>query len=130
MDDGTHTEVGLGELDKAMKKKRERKGEGRGKDSEDTEMKDRSDNSDSYREMYEDLSGYEDEGEALVAASPAANKKQAAPRSAAKPVGKRSRPAKTPPPSGKYHQNIFIVYLVEFSGVRAYYCVSSWRPLF
>jgi len=34
-------------------------------------MKDGSDNSDSYQEMYEDLSGYEDEDEALVAASPA-----------------------------------------------------------
>jgi len=32
--------------------------------------------------------------------------------------------------SGKYHQNIFIVYLVEFSGFRAYYCVSTWCPSF
>jgi len=33
-------------------------------------MKDGSDISDSYRDMYEDLSGYEDEDEALVAALP------------------------------------------------------------
>ena len=89
VNDGIQTEVALDELEKAMeKKKRERKGKGRAKDSEDTVMKDRSDNSDSYREMYEDLSGY-DEEDALVA-SPLANKKQAAHRSAAKPAGKRS----------------------------------------
>jgi len=43
----------------------------RAKDSEDTVMKDGSNNSDSYRELYEDLSGYEDEDEVLVAAPPA-----------------------------------------------------------
>jgi len=37
-------------------------------------MKDRSDDSDSYRQAYEDLSGYEDEDEALVAAPPATKK--------------------------------------------------------
>jgi len=52
-------------------------------------MKDRSDDS-----AYEGLSGYEDEGGALVEAlvvAPPATKKQAAPRSAARPAGKRSR---------------------------------------
>jgi len=82
-DEGTQTEVVLEELEKAMKRKREKKGKGRAKDSEDTVMKDGPDNSDSYRETYEDLSGYEDEDEALVAAPPATKKKQAAPRSAA-----------------------------------------------
>jgi len=110
-------EVGLGELDKAMKKKRERKGEGRAKDSEDTEMKDRSDNSDSYREMYKDLSRYEDEGEALVVALPATNKKQAASRSAAKPAGKRSRPAKTPPRSISPDNNGPLVKAMVIHGV-------------
>ena len=80
---GTQTDVGIEELEKGMERKRERKGKGRAKDSGDTVMKDGSDNSDSYREMYEDLSGYEDEDEALVAAPPATKKKQAAPRSAA-----------------------------------------------
>ncbi|KAF8427026.1 hypothetical protein EV426DRAFT_707267 [Tirmania nivea] len=58
-------------------------------DSEDVEMADRSN-------MYEDLSGYEDEDEdeAPVVAPPT-TKKQAAPRPAAK-AGK-SRPAKIPP---------------------------------
>jgi len=54
--------------------------------------------------MYEDLSGYEGEDEALVAA-PLATKKQAASRSVARRAGKRCRPAKTPPrsafPDGK-----------------------------
>jgi len=57
-----------------MEKKRESKGKGRAKDSEDTVMKDGPDNSDGYREMYEDLSGYEDEDETLVAAPPATKK--------------------------------------------------------
>jgi len=83
-----------------MERKREKKGKGRAKDSEDTViMKDGSDNSDSYREMYEDLSGYEDEDEALVAAPLAAQKKQATPCWAAKPAWKRSQPANTPPRS-------------------------------
>jgi len=43
VDDGTQTEL--------------EKGKGRAKDSEDTVKKDGSDNSDTYREMYEDLSG-------------------------------------------------------------------------
>jgi len=77
VEDGTQTKVALEQLEKAMERKREKKGKGRAKDSEDTVMKDESDNSDSYREMYEDLSGYEDEDEALVAA-PLATKKQAA----------------------------------------------------
>jgi len=59
VDDGTQTDVALEELEKAMEKKRERKGKGRANDCEDTVMKDRSGNCDSYREMYEDLSGYE-----------------------------------------------------------------------
>jgi len=74
VDDGTQTEGALEELEKAMEKKRERKGKGRAKDSGDIVMKDGSDNSDCYREMYEDLSGYEDEDEALVAAPPATKK--------------------------------------------------------
>ena len=87
-----------------MERKRESKRKGRAKDSGGTVMKDGSDNSDCYREMYEDLSGYEDEDEALVAAPPA-TRKQAAPRSAAKPAGKRSRPAKTPPRSASPDEN-------------------------
>jgi len=63
VDDGTQTEVMLKVLEKAMERKRERKGKGRAKDREDIVMKDRSHNSDSYREMYEDLSGYEHEDE-------------------------------------------------------------------
>jgi len=51
------------------------KGKGRAKDSKDTVIKDGSDNSDTYQEMDEDLSGYEDEDEALVAAPPATKKK-------------------------------------------------------
>jgi len=90
---GTQTDERIEELENGMERKRERKGNGRAKNTEDTVMKDGSENSDSYREMYGDLSGYEDEDEALVAAPPA-TKKQAAPRSAAKPAGKRSRPAK------------------------------------
>jgi len=117
VDDGTQTEVGLGELEKAMKKMRERKGEGSAKDSEDTEMKDRSYNSDSYREMYEDLSGYEDEDVALVSAPPATNKKQAALHSAAKPAGKRSRPAKTPPRSISPDNNGLLVKAMVIHGV-------------
>jgi len=57
-------------------------------------MKDRSDGSDSYLHAYEDLPGYEDEDEALVAAPPT-TKKQAAPRQAARPAAWRSRAAKT-----------------------------------
>jgi len=74
VDKGTQAEAGLEELEQAMEKKRERKGKGRAKDSEDIVMKDGSNNSDIDREMYEDLSGYEDEDEALVAA-PLATKK-------------------------------------------------------
>ncbi|KAF8419534.1 hypothetical protein EV426DRAFT_644790 [Tirmania nivea] len=58
------------------------------RDSEDVEMVDR-------LNLYEDLSGYEDEDEAPVVAPPT-TKKQAAPRPAAK-AGKKSRPAKTLP---------------------------------
>ena len=47
VDDGTQTEVVLEQLEK-----------GRAKDREDTVMKDGSNNSDSYRELYEDLSRY------------------------------------------------------------------------
>jgi len=101
-----------------MEKKRERKGKGRAKDSEDTVMKDGSDNSDSYREMYEDLSGYEDEDEALVAAPPA-TKNQAAPRSAARPAGKRSRPAKTPPRSTSPDDSGPLVKAMVIHGVPA-----------
>ena len=102
-DDGIQTEVALEDLEKAMKK-RERKGKGRAKDSEDTVMNDGSENSDRYREMYEDLSGNEDEDEALVAAPPD-TKIQAALRSATKRTGKRSRPAKTPPRSASPDDN-------------------------
>jgi len=87
VDDGTETEVVLEELEKAVERKREGKGKGRAKDSEDTVMKDESDISDSYWEMYEDLSAYEDEDEALVAAPPATKKTQTAPRSAANWLG-------------------------------------------
>jgi len=45
--------------------------------------------------MYKELAGYGNENEAPVVAPPA-TKKQSASRSAAKPVGKKSRPAKTP----------------------------------
>jgi len=99
-----------------MERKRERKGKGRAKDSENTVMKDGSPNSDSFREMYEDLSGYEDEDEALVAAPPA-TKKQAAPRSAAKPAGKRSQPAKTPPRSASHNDNGPLVKAMVIHGV-------------
>ena len=116
VDDGTQTEVALEELEKAMEKKRERKGKGRAKDSEDVVMKDGSDNSDTYQEMYEDLSGYEDEDEALVAAPPA-TKKQAAPRSAARPAGKRSRPTKTPPRSTSLDDNGPLVKATVIHGV-------------
>jgi len=71
VDDGSQTEVVLKELEKAMEKKRERKGKERAKDSEDTVMNDGSDISECDRKMYEDLSGYEDEDEDLVAAPPA-----------------------------------------------------------
>ncbi|KAF8418289.1 hypothetical protein EV426DRAFT_700489 [Tirmania nivea] len=65
-------------------------------DSEDVEMADRSN-------MYEDLSGYEDEDEAPVVAPPT-TKKQAAPRPAAK-AGK-SRPAKIPPQKTPPHDKL------------------------
>ncbi|KAF8415993.1 hypothetical protein EV426DRAFT_687979 [Tirmania nivea] len=65
-------------------------------DSEDVEMADRSN-------MYEDLSGYEDEDEAPVVAPPT-TKKQAAPRPAAK-AGK-SRPAKIPPQKTSPHDKL------------------------
>jgi len=116
VDNGIQTEVVLEEFEKAMERKRERKGKGRAKDSEDTVMKDGSNNSDSIREMYEDLSGYEDEDEALVAAPPA-TKKQAAPRSAAKPAGKRSQPAKTPPRSASPDDNGPLVKAMVIHGV-------------
>ena len=115
-DEGTQTEVVLEELEKAMKRKRERKGKGRAKDSEDTVMKDGSNNSDTDQQMYEDLSRYEDENEALVAA-PLATKKQAAPRSAARPAGKRSRPAKTPPRSASPDDNGPLVKAMVIHGV-------------
>ena len=87
VDNGIQMEVVFEELEKAMERKRERKGKGRAKDSKDTVMKDRSNNSDIDHEMFEDLSRYEDEDEALVAAPPA-TKKQAAPHLAARPAGK------------------------------------------
>ncbi|KAF8446913.1 hypothetical protein BGX38DRAFT_1143027 [Terfezia claveryi] len=59
------------------------------RDSEDVAMVDRSN-------MYEDLSGYEDEDEAPVVVVPPITKKQAAPRPAEK-AGRKSRPAKIPP---------------------------------
>jgi len=92
------------------------KGKGRTKDSEDTVMKDGSDNSDNYWEMYEDVSGYEDEDEALVV-EPPATKKQDAPRSAAKPAGKRSRPAKTPSQSASPDENEPLVKAMVIHGV-------------
>jgi len=93
----------------------ERKGKGRAKDSEDTVMKNGSDISDSYQEMSEDLPGYEDEDGAMVAAPPA-TKKQAAPCSAAKPAGKRSRPAKTPPRSTSPDANGLLVKAMVIHG--------------
>ena len=60
MDDGTQTEVALEEVEKAMGKYRERKGKPRAKDSGDIVMKHRSDHS-----AYQDLSGCEDEAEAI-----------------------------------------------------------------
>jgi len=116
VDNGIQTEVVLETLEKAMEKKSERKGKGRAKDSEDTVMKDGSNNSDSSREMYEYLCGYEDEDEAMVAAPPA-TKKQAAPFSAAKPAGKRSQPAKTPPRSGSSDNNGPLVKAMVIHGV-------------
>jgi len=62
------------------------------------------------------ISGYEDEDEALVAAPPA-TKKQAAPRSAAKPAGKRSQPAKTPPRSASPDDNGPLVKAMVIHGV-------------
>jgi len=122
VDDGTQTDVALEVLKKAMEKKRAKKGKGRAKNSEDTVIKDGSDNSDSYQEMYEDLSGYEDEDEALVAAPPA-TKKHAAPRSAARPAGKRPRPAKTPPWSTSPDDNGPLVKAIVIHG-------APWqRPL-
>jgi len=56
-EEGTQTEVGIEELEKVMERKRERKGKRRAQDSEDTVMKDGSDNSGNYQEMYEDLVG-------------------------------------------------------------------------
>jgi len=53
-------------LEKAEENQRKRKEKGRVKDCEDIVMKDGSDNSDGYREIYEDLSGYENEDEGLV----------------------------------------------------------------
>jgi len=82
-DDGTQTEVVVEEFEK-----------GRAKVSEDTVKKDRSENCDGHREMHQDLSGYEDEEESLVAEHPA-TKKQAA----------LSRPAKTPPRSTSPYDN-------------------------
>jgi len=79
-------------------------------------MKDGSENSDSYREMYEDLSRF-DEDEALVAAPPA-TKKQAAPRSAARPAGKRSRPVKTRPWSTSPDDNRLLVKAIVIHGAR------------
>ncbi|KAF8430800.1 hypothetical protein BGX38DRAFT_1146782 [Terfezia claveryi] len=59
------------------------------RDTEDVVMADRSD-------MYEDLSGNEDEDEAPVAVAPLITKKQAALRPTAK-AGKKTRPANIPP---------------------------------
>jgi len=116
VDGSTQTEVALEQLEKAMERKRKRKGKERAKDSVDTVMKDGSNNSEIDREMFEDLSGYEDEDEALVAAPPA-TKKQAAPRSAARPAGKRSRPAKTPPRSASPDDNGPLVKAMVIHGV-------------
>jgi len=110
-ENSTQTEVAVEELEKAMDKRRERKGKARDNDSEDTEMKDRSDHF-----SYEDLSGYEDEGEALVAAPPATKKKHAAPRSAARPAGKRSQPAKTLPRSTSPDDNRPLVKAMVIHG--------------
>ncbi|KAF8428727.1 hypothetical protein EV426DRAFT_711405 [Tirmania nivea] len=74
-------------------------------DSKDVEMADRSN-------VYEDLSGYEDEDEAPVVAPPT-TKKQAVPRPAAK-AGK-SRPAKIP--SQKTPPNVKLVKAVVIHGV-------------
>jgi len=102
VDDGTQKEL--------------EKRKGRAKVSEDMVMKDGSNNSDTFREMYEDLSGYEDEDEAVVAAPPA-TKKQAALRSAAKPAGKRSQPAKTTPRSAFPDDNGPLVKAIVIHGV-------------
>ena len=77
VNNGMQTKVVCEELENAMKRKRERKGKGRAKDSDDMVIKDGSNNFDSLWEMNEDLSRYEDEDKALVAAPPA-TKKQAA----------------------------------------------------
>jgi len=96
-----------------MQRKRERKGTGRAKDSKDKVKKDGSDYSNSYRETHEDISG---EDEVLVAPPPA-TKIQAALRSAAKPAGKQSRPAKTPPRSASLYDNGPLVKAMVIHGV-------------
>jgi len=71
-DDGTPTELALEELEKAMEQT-EGKEKGTAKGGEDRIITDGLDNADGDREMYEDLSGYDDENEALVAVPPATN---------------------------------------------------------
>jgi len=104
VDDGTQIKAAVEEVEK-----------GRARGSEDTEMKDRSNNSGSDREMYKDLSGCEEKDEALVVAPPV-TKKQAAPRLPARPAGKRSRPAKIPPRSTSPDDNGPLVKAIVIHG--------------
>jgi len=66
--------------------------------------------------MNEDQSGYADEDKTLVVAPPA-TKKLDGPRSAAKPAGKRSRPAKTPPWSASPDDSEPLVKAMVIRGV-------------
>ena len=104
MDNGIQMEMVLQELDKVMEMNREGKGKGRAKHSEDIVIKDGSNNCESFRKIYEDLSENEDEDESPVVAAPA-TKKQAALCLAAKPAGKQSRTAKTPLRSASPNDN-------------------------
>jgi len=93
---GMQTDAEVKELEKVIERKKERKEKERAKDSEDVVMKNGSPPPNLIRGMYEDLSGYVDE-EATLVVSPPVTKKRAALCSAAKPAGKKSHPAKTPP---------------------------------
>jgi len=79
-----------------------REQEGKDRESGEAELKHRSDDFYPYRQMYEDVSRYEDEEAVLVATPPATKTmlgvrhQDHAGRQAPRPVGKRCRAAKTP----------------------------------
>jgi len=61
-------------LEKAIERKRERRGKEIAIDSEDIAMEDRSNDANTGWQPYKDLSGYEDENEAQVRVTPVTKK--------------------------------------------------------